>query len=67
MSDAGPDWPAGIKAVAFVETATPTLLRERPSEIRTLPRAAPRGLKRRPDGFFGRNSNSAPVAPAREW
>jgi VWFA-related protein len=29
-SDAGPEWPAGVKAVAFVETARPTLLRAGP-------------------------------------
>jgi VWFA-related protein len=27
MTDAGGDWPAGVKAVTFVETARPTLLR----------------------------------------
>ena len=30
MSDAGGDWPAGVKAVSFVETRRPTLLRTGP-------------------------------------
>jgi hypothetical protein len=29
-TDAGPEWPAGVQAVAFVETARPTLLRAGP-------------------------------------
>ena len=29
-SEAGPEWPAGVKAVAFAETARPTLLRAGP-------------------------------------
>ena len=30
VNDAGPDWPAAVKAVAFVETGRPTLLRAGP-------------------------------------